>query len=338
MNRRFLIALAAIVVPIPLRLAHAAPDEQPVKVALIAPPNANGHHLAGPAISFGIRASEHEIIFPTINKADDLESKLFNFKTKTVRPLEAEGIVAGGNGEWHFVGGAAPYLAVRQGASAERPYAFPVEDFEELNAMPTDLYQDSATVAANDERVEMVVGAHYYRWNVKTRALEMNVNCDMESGLENKSIARDGESIINADLSEISVLSTETGQFTRHDKVPHAGADGAHISAFGAYCVYEPVTNSQEQIWSVLDTATAGELWKFTLDNWQKDVVLFSPDEKYLIIGRGDRQIWEFHDVKTGEILKTLPMVAGANYAAFAPDGEMLYSVANGVLYQQSAR
>lgn len=334
MNRRFfLIALAAIIPLIPLRLAQAAPDEQPVKIALIDPPKKDGPVLGGPTISFRTYASESGLVFPSVD-----ENKFFDFKTKTVRSLGSEGIVAGGNGEWQFVGGAAPYLSVRQGASVERPYAFPAEDFEELNAIPKDWYQDTAIVAANDERVEMVWSAHYYRWNTETRVLEMNVNCDMESGLDNKAIARDGESIINADLSEISALSTQTGEFTRHDKVPHAGADGAHISAFGAYCVYEPVTNSQEPIWSVLDTATARELWTFTLDNWQEDTILFSPDEKYLVIGRGDHKIWEFHDAKTGEILRTLPLVSGANSGVFSPDGATLYSVAGGVLYRQRAR
>ena len=333
MNRRFFLALAVMLPFVPFRSAQAAPDEQPVKVALIDPPRQDGPALGGPVTSFRTYASAFGLLFPTVD-----ENKFFDFKTKTVRDLEGEGIVAGGNGEWRFVGGAAPYLAVRQGAGVERPYAFPVEDFEELNAIPQDWYQDSASVAANDERVEMAWGAHYYRWNTKTRELERNVNCDMESGLENKAISRDGEGIINAGLDEISVLSTETGEFTRHDKVPHATADGARISAFGAYCVYEPETNSQEQIWSVLDTATARDLWTFTLDSWPEDAVLFSPDEKTLVIGRSERKIWEFHDVKTGEIGKTLPMVAGTNYAAFAPDGEMLYSVADGVLYQQSAR
>ena len=338
MNRHFFIALTSVLPLILFGSAHAAPDEQPVKVALIDPPKTGGLTLAGPTISFSTHASDAGFIFPTVGKNDEEERKFFDFKTQTVRALSSEGIVAGGNGEWQFVGGAAPYLAVRQGASVERPYAFPAEDFEELNAMPKDLYLDMASVAANDERVEMAFGAHYYCWNTKTRALEMNVNLDMESGLENKAIARDGESIINADLSEISVLSTQTGQFTRHDKVPHAGADGAHISAFGAYCVYEPVTNSQDQTWSVLDTATARDLWHFTLDNWQTDSVLFSPDEKYLVIGRGDRKIWEFRDVKTGEITRTLPLVSDANSAAFSPDGATLYSVANGLLYRQRAR
>lgn len=334
MNRRFfLLALAAIIPLIPLRLAQAAPGEQPIKIGLIDPPKEDGPTLGGPAISFRTYASESGLIFPTVD-----ESKFYDFETKTVRSLDAEGLVAGGNGEWRFVGGAVPYLAVRQGASVERPYAFPVEDFEELNAIPKDWYQDSTIVAANAMRVEFAMGAHYYRWNTKSRALEMNVNCDMESGLDNKAISRDGQSIINAGLSEISVLSTQTGEFTRHDKVPHAGADGAHISAFGAYCVYEPVTNSQEQIWSVLDTATAGELWNFTLDNWQKDTILFSPDEKYLAVGRGDRKIREIHDVKTGAIVRTLPMVSGANSGVFSPDGATLYSVASGVLYRQRAR
>ena len=336
MNRRyFLIALAAIT---PLTLfgsvkAEAEPSWQPVKIVLIDPPKKEGMTLGGPTISFRTYASEAGLIFPTGD-----ESRFFDFKTKTVRLLEAEGIVAGGNGEWHFVGGAAPYLAVRQGASVERPYAFPAEDFEELNAIPKDWYQDSATVAANDERIEMVWSAHYYRWNTKSRVLERDVNLDQEDGLENQAISRDGESIINADLSQISVNSTETGEFTRHAKVPHAGADGAHISAFGAYCVYEPVTNSQEQIWFVLDTATARDIWTFTLDNWQEDTILFSLDEKYLVIGRGDRKIWEIHDAKTGDIVRTLPLVSGANSGAFSPDDATLYSVANGVLYRQRAR
>lgn len=333
MNRPFLLISLAVVPLFSLGLATAAPNEQPVKIAVIDSPKKEGPILGGPSISFRTYASESGLAFPTVD-----ESKFFDFETQKVRSIEGEGIVAGGNGEWHFVGGAAPYLSVRQGVSAERPYAFPAEDFEELNAMPQDWYQDPAIVAANEERVEMAIGAHYYRWNVETRELERNISCDMADGLSNKAITRDGESIINAGLSEISVISTQTGEFTRHDKVPHAGADGAHISAFGAYCVYEPVTNSQEQIWSVLDTATARDGWTFTLDNWRDDVVLFSPDEKYFVIGRGDRKIWEFHDAKTGEIARKLPMVADANSAAFSPDSATLYSIADGVLYRQSAR
>ena len=335
MNRHLFTALTFVLPLISLGTTKAALQDQPVKIGLIDPPKEDGIILGGPSISFRTYASESGLIFPTVD-----ESKFFDFKTQTVRALEGEGIIAGGNGQWQFVGGVAPYLAVQQGVSVERPYAFPVEDVEELNAIPEDWYQDSTVVTANDERVEMVVGAHYYRWNTKTRELESNVNCDMESGLENQAISRDGKNIINAGLSEISALSTQTGEFVRHDKVPHADADGAHISAFGGYCIYEPETNSQEQNWSVLDTATARDVWTFTLDNWETDAVLFSPDEKYLVIGRSNRKIWELHDIKTGEILRTLPMVVGADYAsaAFSPDGATLYSVADGVLYRQRAR
>ena len=335
MNRRvFLVALAVVPVAalIPLKIAASW---RPVKVALIDPPDPKGSRLGGPTISFSTHASAREIVFPTL----DIEKpKLFDLKTGQVRTLKEEGVIAGGNGFWRLEGGKAPRLIVRQNEMDERIYLLPSEDADEIKAMPAGLYRDSANVTANATRVEFATGAHYYRWNTDSRELERDTDCDMESELGNQAISRDGESLINAGLRQISALSTQSGEWTRHDKVPHAGADGAYISAFGAYCVYEPVTNSQNQVWSVLDTATARDLWNFTLDNWDGDAVTFSPDEKYLIIGRSDRRIWEFRDVKTGAIVKTLPMVPDATSAVFSPDCATLYSIANGVLYKQRAR
>ena len=333
MNRRVsLIALAAVVSAALFGAAKIAASWRPVKVALIEPPNPNGSRLVGSEISFRTHASTREIIFPNF----DENPKLFNLATGKVRALKAEGIVAGGNGSWHFEGGKSPRIVVRQNAIEERTYPLPTEDFDELNAMPADLYRDSANVAANAKRVEMVVGAHYYRWNTGTRALERDTNCDMESELANQAIARDGETLINAGLREVSALSTQTGEFTRHDKLPKMGAEGAHISAFGAYSIYAPPL-SNAMTWHVVETANAREIWQFQTNNLD-DPVTFSPDEKYIAIGRGDRKIWEIHNIKTGEILRTLSLVPGATSGAFSPDGATLYSVANGVLYKQRAR
>ena len=332
-RRRFLIALA-VAVPVAVFIpAKIAASWRPVKVALIEPPNPNGSRLVGSEISFRTHASTREIIFPTFVAE---QPKLFNLATGKVRALKAEGIVAGGNGSWHFEGGKSPRIVVRQNAIEERTYPLPTEDFDELNAMPPDLYQESAIVAANAKRVEMVVGAHYYRWNAGTRVLERDTDCDMQSELANQAIARDGETLIDAGLREVSALSTQTGEFTRHDKLPKMGAEGAHISAFGAYSIYAPPL-SNAMTWHVVETANAREIWQFQTNNMD-DPVTFSPDEKYLVIGRGDRKVWEIHDLPTGRVVRTLPLVSGATSGAFSPDGATLYSVANGVLYRQRAR
>ena len=334
-RRRFLIALA-VAVPIALFIpAKIAASWRPIKVAVIEPPNSNGSHPFGPTISFRVHASAREITFPTI-KDDETKSMLFDFETQKVRALKSEGVVAGSNGLWRLEKGKTPRLVVRQSAMSERSYPLPAADANEINAMPADLYQESADVAANDTRVEMAVGAHYYRWNTRSRVLERNTNCDMEDSLENQAITRDGASLVNAGLSKISALSTQTGEFTRHNKVPITGAEGAHISEFGSYALYEPPL-SNAMTFHVIETANARELWQFKTNNMD-DPIVASPDEKYLAIGRNNSKLWEIHDAKTGAIVRTLPMVEAVNSGAFSPDGATLYSVVGGVLYRQRAR
>ena len=338
MNRRFILVALAVVVPLTLFVAaRSAASWRPTKVALIDPPNSKGTRLGGPNVSFAVGASKRAIVFPRPNGNGDIARQIFDLQTGKVRAAGKGGLVAGGGGEWEIKGGKTPQLVVRQNEVAERAYALPATDAAELAAMDAAFYQEAATVAANAERVELVVGAHYYRWNTASRVLERSTDCDMESELANRAIARDGQSILNAGLSQISRLSTRSGEFTRHSPLPKSSTENAYISAWGNYSVYDAGSGGATK-WRVIDTASARELWNFELGNWQKDAVALAPDEKWLAIARDDRKIWELRDLQTGALIRTLPLVTGVRAGAFSPDGETLYSVADGVLYRQRAR
>ena len=329
MNRRYILVALAVAVPLALFIpTKIAASWRPVKVAVLYKPGQP--ILVGLGAVSALRATPREIVF------SDFESgTICDLQTKQVRALKTEGVSASGSALWRFVGGSAPKILVRRDAT-ERTYALPTEDAEELNAMARGFDGSSYAVTANAERVELAVGAHYYRWNASSRALERSTNCDMESSLENKAITRDGASIINAGLSQISALSTESGEFTRHTKVPKTNAEGARVSAFGTYSLYSPdISNAMK--WRVMATKDARELWQFQTSA-KDDAVTMSPDEKWLAIARGDRKIWETRDLKTGQIIRTLPLVPATNIGAFSPDGATLYSVADGVLYRQRAR
>ncbi len=333
MNRRYILIALAIVVPLALLVpSKIAASWRPAKVAVLS--QTGVPTLVGLGAVSALRATPREVVLFSFESQNDT---ICDLQTQRVRPTKNEDVTADGSALWRLKGGNAPQLLVRSDATIERAYALSAEDAEELNAMMEEgFYTQSYSVTANAERVELAVGAHYYRWNTGSRVLERNTNCDMESSLENKAITRDGANIINAGLGQISALSTESGEFTRHTKVPKTNAEGAQISAFGTYSIYSPpISNAMK--WRVLATADAHELWQFQISA-RDDVVTLSPDEKWLAIARGDRKIWEVRELPTGKIIRTLPLVPATNMGAFSPDGTTLYSVADGVLYRQRAR
>ena len=184
--------------------------------------------------------------------------------------------------------------------------------------------------------VEMLLGQNYYRWRAKSGQLERHTVFPVTESYE-RTLAPDGERVIYVDNRNISALSTRTGRI--ESVTPLRGFKSATlywISPLGRYALYE-VPDEQIRKYRVVDTTSGRALWilMMPLDNAQ---TVFSPDETEIAVPQIKRRVWEIHDLPTGKILRTLPLLPDALGGAYAPDGATLYSVAAGVLYRQRAR
>ncbi|BCM91094.1 hypothetical protein IAD21_02958 [Abditibacteriota bacterium] len=105
-----------------------------------------------------------------------------------------------------------------------------------------------------------------------------------------------------------------------------------YMSCYGHYALFDQPNSTMK----VVDTATGKALWSFPLASlWSGNWILDS-QEKNIFILRGKE--WQMCDLKTGKLLRRLPVVPGTTDAAISPDGATLYSVAKDVLYRQRAR
>jgi len=208
---------------------------------------------------------------------------------------------------------------------------------------------DVLRVSKNENRVELLSGGHYFRWNKSLRSLERDVvlrddNSQHFTSYSNDfaskhwALTRDSESAVYAGASAILFFSTRTGRVT--NRVLLEGVEffeTIRVSPFGHYALYEAPGQKSYFEQRVVNSFTGRSQWSLKMDSNQTDAA-FSPDETQIAVPIAKRKIWEVRSLETGKITRTLPLVTGTQTGAFSPDGATLYSVANGVLYRQRAR
>lgn len=319
-RRRFLIALAVV---IPLAIFVAA------KIAASWRPVMLMHFDSGPYDDLKIQASEQMVA---------VSDTQFNLQTEHKEKLH-DRMSAVGAWTWNWVGGAKPHLLLRDGTQAARSYPLPgVGDEEEWYQVEPLMRFSPAT-----DRVELLFNGNYYRWQARSRRLQRHIQlADVDSRLAGFTrmiaLTRDGETVVFAGTTAIREISTRTGRTLR--RVPLRGVEffeTIRVSPFGRYALYETPGQKTyfEQI--VVDTRSGRALWKLKMGSNGTDAV-FSPDQTVIAVPLAKSKLWEIRDLRTGQLLRTLPFVPNTQSGAFSPDGDTLYSVANGVLYRQRAR
>lgn len=359
MNRRHLFVALVIAVPvavlIPLKIAASW---RPVKVAF--------WNTEKNSYDLGIWASARAV-------SDG--NSVFDLKTLRAQRGQIALLSAAWTWNWGDTGLQQNPLVLQNGgksvAFALPPLvSFPldwnqVKVFPERDELQTTFAQHSRG-NANLEDSQNFDRVGVCRWNLTTRHLQHLVFMLQPTGTQNV-FSRDGESLIALapDSNAISIFSTRTakrlrvialrGLDTRYNKT--GGVSRFSFSAFGSYVLHTrlpestpfyPTTSWGRTRWEkpapgtiynyeIVETRTGHVLWSYQLGQWEERA-FFAPDEKSLAVPRVKRRIWEIRDTQTGVLVRTLPLMPGAQTGALSPDGATLYSIANGVLYCQRAR
>lgn len=326
MNRRpILITLAIALLVVVFVLAKRTASWRPVKLAQFQLKSIQG-----------IKSSSRYVVL-TNNAADDslLEKRtLFDLQTGQTRELaENEGITGEGNWRWELqTKGDKPQLLLRQGDAAPVAYALRADNVRHATAGSVTFLR----VRPDLNRVELVLSDHIYRWNQTTGEVERSNYLTFDNGGP-MGMLRDSETLVGADWQGIRLIAARTGHASK--PTPIEGVESvisALITPFGSFALLNTSNRMSPKYWKTVDVASGRVLWSF--DQNTHDDPIFSLDEKELAVSMRERKIWEIRDLQTGQILRTLPLVPNAQAAAFSPDGNTLYSVANGVLYRQRAR
>ena len=337
MNRRRIFVALAIVLPVAVFIpAKIAASWRPVAVGRVRQQAAQPAHLMG--------ASQRYVWTENYYLVGDMaESKrtLYDLETGKTRLLTPhEGIAS--EGAWRFLlqtDTKQPRLLVREGDAPPVSYALR-SDAIHASARAVRAFRVDAAL----HRVELLLGNRFYRWNQKSGQLEQTVKLAREFG-EDTVLSRDGEKVIVAHIysrdsgiaSGVDVGTTRTGRPIK--SLPIVGfveANSALATPFGRFVFYDADSQWPDKHWHIMDVSNGRVLWNYRRNSYKSPIV--SPDETMLALNWPDRQLWELRDLRTGALARTLPLVPGANAAAFSPDGATLYSVANGVLYRQRAR
>ena len=319
MNRRILIALAVLV---PLAIFGAAKWASRFRPVLLGA--VGGTHLARVQMS----ASESTVA------VDDQKFDLKGAYSDAL-PNHFLGV---GRWTWAWAPGYPALLFLDDGLHPVQTYALPVN-------IPVDegeFAQPLVNFSPAADRVEMLVLGHYVRWRAHSRAVERH--CELVTGHDNIrelagafALSRDGETVVFAGTASITVFSTRTGKPVRVTPLQDATlGETIEISPHGRYALYELSTHRFFKQ-RVVETRSGRVPWILTMDDNQTAAV-FSPDETEIAVPIAKRARWEVHRLPTGEIARTLPLIPQTRGAAFAPDGDTLYSLAGDVLYRQRAR
>ena len=232
-------------------------------------------------------------------------------------------------------------LRLRKAGESNAIYRAPTLKTGKPNIVSVVNRPDVVRVTPHDNRVEMLQNGVYYRWNLRSRALERLVGIKGNLG-HAQAIARDGETVICAATDAIYRSATRSPGAPL--RVAFRGVEvykERQLSPFGSYAIYEDLektTGKNAPVLRVIDTANGRELWNV---DWKleafasRDNAIFSPDETLVAIPFSQQKRWEIRKTQTGAIVHTLPLLPGLQAAAFAPDNSMLYSVVSGTLYRQ---
>ena len=329
-HRRFLVALAVVVPLAAFIAAKVVASWRPVVLGNVSQRGAHSAHLMGD--------SERYVWVENYHSEGDVgysKRTLFDLETGNARLLaDSEGIADDGAWLWELqTDQEKPLLWLREGDEPPVSYAL---NADALHTTRRDVALFRVFPALN--RVEMLLGRRIYRWNKSSRQLERTSKIAFSNG-NDTALSRDGETIVHADVKSINLGVARTGQLSR--RVPFRGFKWSYekrVSPFGSW-ILSDVNDSKWPVthWRVVNASTGRSSWNFYQKDWAENPV-FSPDEIAIALPVFARKLWEIRDLQTGALARTLPMITGAQRGVFSPDGETLYSVANGVLYRQRAR
>ena len=331
MNRRRILIALAVFVPLALfGAAKNAASWRPVKLGALPSVGA-----ASPLPL--VMASSNAVIVA----GDSSGTTWFDLPTQRARARRSnEGFTKDGANTWE-VTGSPPQLELLQN-TGRVAYPLPATAVRQIGVFGAGSARAEQQVEQREGRVELLTWDRYCRWNAGSRELERDIGWGGGSLWADAAATRDGENIVAIGGGRIAFFSTRDERATR--RVPVATPPGetyqpTQVSPYGSYAIYETAkTGALVRRADVLNCATGGRVWSFQKTSGTGDATVISPDEIWLAQANSARRIWEIYDLKSGALQRTLPQVSNARTAAFSPDGNTLYSVADGVLYRQRAR
>ncbi len=329
-RRRFLIALAIIIPLVLFGVAKNAASWRPVKVGRLFTSRA-----PAPVYDFEIQASRHYVI------AGGFLQTIFDLRTGEARTF-AQGVSGDRAGLREFSALTQRQLRVYGEDGQPRFYDLPASIYLERDETQTPWItapRDNVSIAAPRDAawIELFWESHYYRWDESSRKMTRSREFIFGKTCW-EALSRDGETLICAGYKSIERFSTRTAhQIGSVALVGLRPSLQARMSAFGSYALYDSQRNGITH-WRVVDTASGRIRWNFDLEGQQFNAAALSSDETIIALPLASRKRWEIRELRTGNTLRTLPLVPGAQIGTFSPDGATLYSIANGVLYRQRAR
>lgn len=349
-RRRFFLALAVVVPLVTLGAAKWAMRFRPVKVGALLGAKA-------PHLPVTLRVSARYVIAGTTSFN---AYTLFDLKEGTRQRIADQTLIEGGAGRWQIrvtgAVGSTPtpgnvQLVFKAGDGSTRAYALPNLSISNPGGGYTieTISRQTARVSSTLNRVELMLGNSYYRWNQTSRVLErqflfwdvLNFNGFLEESVP--AIARDGESVVLLNSQSIVWRSTRTGKVGKRITLQgfrpaNQTSDNIDVSTYGHYALYRTFASGVVSThWQLRDARNGCVLRTFQLDSGAERAI-FSPDETLLAVPRAARGVWEVRATENNQLVRTLSLLPGVQNAAFSPDNATLYIVANGVLYRQRAR
>ncbi len=194
-------------------------------------------------------------------------------------------------------------------------------------------YGPQVHISPEQNRVVLLSGKTIVEWDYQTGKLKHQREIKSIAQSTRSALSSDGRSFVLAVSKGFQIGDVATG-VTR--KVSFQGVSfpqSAELSPHGKYGVLDQKSAKR---FKVVESATGKPLWGFSAPTGAPDGWTISDDEKTIFV-RQSRN-WQVHDLKSGELLRELPLVPNVCACTPSSDGATLYSVANGVLYRQRAR
>ena len=346
MNRRRILVALAILVPLAIfGAAKWATRFRPVRVGVLP---------KQPRYLPVLRASDRYVV-----AGDRTIYSCFDLQTGARTTLQNQGIAPVGawmvrrtgdvTGRWQLEL-TAPNGATRAYGCGDVGFNIAPSSGARPNWQVENLAIQRLRVSTANNRLELLDGYHYLRWNLTSGALERQTALQQSDPLENAddrdaesfALTRDGKRALAPVEKTLVWRSTRNGEVLV--RVPLRGVTSfrtVRVSPFGTFALYSVDMTGSVARWRVVDAQTGRALWSFDLFS-DDDFAPFAPDETRIALPLRYPPRWEIRDLATGQLLRTLPLAHGAgseaNLGAFSPDGATLYSVAGGVLYRQRAR
>ena len=329
MNRRRIFIALAVFVPLAIFVAAKnMASWRPVRVGSLNP------HIPRD-MTLNLHASKRYVV-----AGAGSSHTLFNLQTGAATPIGDAGLSDNGAYIWKITLHDELKLELRP---LEGPTSFYRAPISLSIAQSYPVRPDYVRVNPTANTLEVRHLHIYYRWNLTSRRLERRAS---SWNWDDAVLARDGKIEVIANRTEILFASTQTGDAIRSVNLPpFEPYQTLKLSPYGAYALYDtPTSDSSLDDWNIVDTATGRVIWQIKNSSSALTPV-FSPDETRIAVINPDASRWAIHDSQSGALLHQIPLVTGSQsgafsskYAAFSPDNDTLYSVANGTLYRQRAR